>query len=89
MQTTDNGLDGLLTARHQKFDLILCGFDLPVVTGTEVVRSSRLLSLNQTTPVIFLKAGSETNSQIELVGKLEAQLMDEEEIESNSEMAAI
>lgn len=87
VQTTDNGLDGLLTVRHHQFDLMLCGFDLPVVSGMELVRSARLLSLNRNTPVFFLKAGSETKSQLELAGKLEVNFMDQSEIESSGKMA--
>jgi len=54
VQTSNNGLEGLLIARHRPFDLILCGFDLPVVSGTELIRSLRILSLNRSTPVFFL-----------------------------------
>lgn len=48
------GLDGLLTSRVERFDLIICGTDLPVVTGFELVRSIRTNSINRTTPVIFI-----------------------------------
>ncbi len=48
------GLDGLLTSRVERFDLIICGTDLPVVTGFELVRSIRTNSVNRETPVIFL-----------------------------------
>lgn len=51
---TDSGLDGLLTSRIESFDLIICGIDLPVVTGFELVRSIRTNSLNSTVPVIFI-----------------------------------
>jgi CheY-like chemotaxis protein len=51
---TESGLDGLLTSRIEHFDLIICGTDLPVVTGFELVRSIRTHSVNRTTPVIFL-----------------------------------
>jgi CheY-like chemotaxis protein len=47
-------LDGLLTSRIEHFDVIVCGTDLPVVTGFELVRSIRNNALNQKTPVIFL-----------------------------------
>jgi DNA-binding response OmpR family regulator len=50
----DSGLDGLFTSRIEKFDLVVCGTDLPVVTGFELVRSLRTYSVNRTTPVIFL-----------------------------------
>jgi len=51
---TDSGLDGLLTSRVEHFDVIICGTDLPVITGFELVRSIRTNSVNRNTPVIFL-----------------------------------
>ena len=51
---TESGLDGLLTSRIEHFDVIICGTDLPVVTGFELVRSIRTHSLNRDTPVIFV-----------------------------------
>jgi DNA-binding response OmpR family regulator len=51
---TESGLDGLLTSRIEHFDLIICGTDLPVVTGFELIRSIRTNSVNRNTPVIFL-----------------------------------
>ena len=51
---SDSGLDGLLAARIESFDLIICGTDLPVITGIELVRSLRTNSINKYTPVIFL-----------------------------------
>jgi CheY-like chemotaxis protein len=51
---TESGLDGLLTSRIEHFDLIICGTDLPVVTGFEVIRSVRTNSVNRFTPVIFV-----------------------------------
>ena len=51
---TDSGLDGLLTSRIESFDLIICGTDLPVITGFELVRSIRMNSINKTVPVIFI-----------------------------------
>src|SRR5688572_15283037 len=51
---TESGLDGLLTSRIENFDLIICGTDLPVVTGFELIRSIRTNSVNRDTPVILL-----------------------------------
>jgi CheY-like chemotaxis protein len=51
---TDSGLDGLLTSRIESFDLIICGTDLPVITGFELVRSVRTNSINKNVPVIFI-----------------------------------
>ena len=80
VHTTESGLDGLLAARHHPYDLMLCGFNLPVVSGTEIIRSSRNLSRNQNTPVIFLREGIESEGQIFLVRKLKADLLFESEI---------
>lgn len=51
---SNSGLDGLLTSRIESFDLIICGTDLPVITGFELVRSIRTSSLNKNVPVIFI-----------------------------------
>ena len=51
---TESGLDGLLTSRIETFDLIICGTDLPVITGFELVRSIRTHSVNKNVPVIFI-----------------------------------
>ena len=49
-----SGLDGLLAIRVEEFDLIICGTDLPVITGFELIRSLRTHSINASTPVIFI-----------------------------------
>jgi len=41
VETYNNGLEGLMAAKLENFDLILCGQDLPVVTGIEMRRSIR------------------------------------------------
>jgi CheY-like chemotaxis protein len=51
---SESGLDGLLTSRIEHFDVIICGTDLPVVTGFEFIRSVRTNSINRKTPVIFI-----------------------------------
>ena len=51
---SDSGLDGLLAARIESFDLIICSTELPVITGYELVRSVRTNSVNKHTPVILL-----------------------------------
>lgn len=53
-----SGLDGLLTSRIEHFDLIICGTELPVVTGFELIRSVRTHSVNTATPVIFITENS-------------------------------
>ena len=51
---TESGLDGLLTSRIEHFDMIICGTDLPVVTGFELIRTIRTNSVNRCTAVVFL-----------------------------------
>lgn len=63
---SDSGLDGLLAARIETFDLIICSTDLPVITGFELVRSLRTNSVNKNTPVIFL--ADQMNEKIEHLG---------------------
>ncbi len=50
----DSGFDGLLTSRIENFDLIICGIDLPVVTGFEMVRAIRNNSINRKVAVIMM-----------------------------------
>jgi len=54
LRYANSGLDGLLAARVESFDLIICSTNLPMVTGFELVRSVRTSSVNKNTPVIFL-----------------------------------
>jgi DNA-binding response OmpR family regulator len=82
--TTQSGLDGLMIARHQRFDLILCGFDLPVVSGTELVRSLRMLSMNRATPVFMLTEGKANEWQEEMAVKLEAHTITLDEVEAGN-----
>lgn len=63
---TDSGLDGLLTSRIESFDLIICGTDLPVITGFELVRSIRTNSVNKNVPVIFV--ADEIDAKVEHLG---------------------
>jgi CheY-like chemotaxis protein len=51
---SDSGLDGLLAARIESFDLIISSTELPVITGFEMIRSLRTNSVNKYTPVVFL-----------------------------------
>lgn len=85
--TSNNGLDGLLTARHHQFDLVLCSIDLPVISGTELIRSIRMLSQNRYTPVFFISRQSESPPLLELIAKLEANVMKEKEIEESRQFA--
>ncbi|MBX2961106.1 MAG: response regulator [Cyclobacteriaceae bacterium] len=58
-----SGLDGLLQAKAHDFDLIVCGIDLPVITGFEMVRSLRISSLNPNIPLVLL--ADEINHKVE------------------------
>lgn len=49
-----SGLDGLLAARKESFNLILSAIDLPVITGIEMVRGIRNFSFNVKTPIFFM-----------------------------------
>ena len=62
-----SGLDGLLAARVEAFDLIICGTDLPVITGFEVIRSLRTQSINASTTVVFV--ADEINEKLTYLGK--------------------
>jgi DNA-binding response OmpR family regulator len=89
VQKVTCGLDALFAARHKQFDLMLCGFDLPKVSGTEVIRSTRLMSVNQKVTVYFLKAGTEREGLVDLGRRLDCSMMDEQEMESFGKMACI
>src|SRR5258707_13772907 len=80
VEAYSNGLEGLMAAKLSSFDLILCGQDLPVVTGIEMVRSIRNLSLNRRTPVILLAEGTETEEHSRIFQMLNANLMTLEEV---------
>lgn len=77
----NNGLDALLAARIEAFDLILCGKDLPVVTGIEMVRSLRNFGLNKLTPVILLADGTESEEHARIYQMLNVNLLTMTEIE--------
>ena len=63
----NSGLDGLLAARVESFDLIICSTDLLMVTGFELVRSVRTSSVNKNTPVIFI-ADDVVDEKMEYLG---------------------
>jgi DNA-binding response OmpR family regulator len=65
----NSGLDGLLAARVESFDLIICSTDLPVVTGFEVIRNVRTNSVNKKVPVFFLVEESELTEKINQLAK--------------------
>ncbi|NOT75125.1 MAG: response regulator [Cyclobacteriaceae bacterium] len=82
VRSMTSGLDALLSARAEQYDLIFCCLDLPMVTGIEFARSVRNLSANKNTPIIFLSDGEETEGQRELLSKLKTDWLTVEEIGS-------
>ncbi len=69
------GLEGLLATRVQRYDLVLSSFNLPVVTGIEMVRSLRILSAYTNVPVVMLAEGFESSAHIRLAKRLNANLL--------------
>jgi len=63
-----SGLDGLIASRMERFNLIMCSTDLPVITGFELVRSLKTISVNSTTPVVLL--ADELNDKVKHMGSL-------------------
>jgi len=86
VETYSNGLEGLMAAKLESFDLILCGQDLPVVTGIEMIRSIRNLSLNRSTPVILLAEGTESENHERIVHLLNANLMTIDEVKEMKDL---
>lgn len=84
---TESGLDGLLTSRIEHFDVIICGTDLPVVTGFELVRSLRTNSINRETPVVFLS--DRVNEPMQHLGKALYALAVLDEQAIHSKLAAL
>ena len=80
IRSSTSGLEGLLACRLENFDLILCGLDLPVVTGIEMVRSIRNFSNNKKTPIILLAEGNETPDHARLLNLMNASLLTLEEV---------
>jgi CheY-like chemotaxis protein len=70
-----SGLDGMLQGRIEKFDWVVSGLDLPVVTGLEMVRALRLNPTNKNSPVLFLGDGCESAACRRLIDRLGATLM--------------
>ena len=69
------GWIGLSEARTKRYDLVISSYDLPVVTGFEMVRSLRMISLNTQVPVIMLSEGIETLGFSKLACRLNASML--------------
>lgn len=87
VRSMTNGVDAMLSARVEQYDLIFCCLNLPMVTGIELIRSVRSLSVNKDTPVIILSEGDETKGQVELINKLRTLWISREEVTSIEELS--
>lgn len=68
-----NGLDGLLAARREEYQIIVTSIDLPVITGIEMIRAVRNFSLNVSTPAFVIDANEDKNYQ-DILQKLNARI---------------
>lgn len=75
------GWVGLAEARHNRYDLVISSYDLPVVTGFEMVRSLRMFSRNIQVPVIMLSDGNETTGYTNLAKRLNASMLTLSEVQ--------
>jgi CheY-like chemotaxis protein len=76
----NDGLNGLAAIRSSAYDLIISSYILPGITGFEMIRALRLLSLNREAPVIIVAEGNETFEHHKLAKKLEAAMLSVEEV---------
>lgn len=81
-----SGLDGLLSARMERYDLVLCGLDLPVVTGIEMARSIRNFSYNRHVPIVLLSDGSETSAHHKIAESLNATILTWQQVKDLKEL---
>lgn len=75
------GWVGLAEVRSKRYDLVISSYDLPVVTGFEMIRSLRLFSLNMQVPVIMLTDGHETLGYTKLAGKHKVSMLTLKEVQ--------
>lgn len=75
------GWVGLSETRTKHYDLVISSYDLPVVTGFEMVRSLRMFSMNMQVPVIMLTDGTETLGYTKLAGRLNASMLTLKEVQ--------
>ena len=75
------GWIGLAEARTKRYDLVISSYDLPVVTGFEMVRSLRMFSINMEVPVIMLTEGSENLGYTKLAYRLKASMLTLKEVQ--------
>jgi DNA-binding response OmpR family regulator len=75
------GWVGLSETRTKHYDLVISSYDLPVVTGFEMVRSLRMFSINMQVPVIMLTDGYENLGYTKLAGRLNASMLTLKEVQ--------
>lgn len=80
VSTANAGHDGLMMARQQLFDLVLCGVDLPVVSGIELIRLLRVDSVNKNTPMFLVTRDQPGPQEGKLAHQLEAHLVGDEDL---------
>jgi CheY-like chemotaxis protein len=80
VNTATSGLEGLTRARERQFDLILCGTDLPVLSGIELIRNLRTNSINRNTPMFLVTENSAGVQSGDLMQQLEVHLVDDKEL---------
>ena len=77
----------MLSTRTERYDLIFCCLNLPMVTGIEFVRSMRSLSVNKHTPVFIVTEGIETEGQRLLAEKLRTVWLRPEDVSAIADLA--
>ncbi len=88
VRSMTNSIDALLSTRIERYDAIFCCLNLPMVTGIELVRSARSLSVNKHTPIFILTDGAETENQRLLVKRLRAVLLRLEDVKPIVDIAS-
>ncbi|HWA35853.1 MAG TPA: response regulator [Cyclobacteriaceae bacterium] len=82
-----NSVEAMLSTRAEQYDLIFCCLNLPMVTGIELIRSIRTLSVNKHTPVFVITDGIETIDQRVLVKKLHTVWLSLEDVSTIPDIA--
>jgi len=65
VDTAENGENGLNLALINHYDLIITDYNLPILSGREIIESVR--SENQSTPILVLSIRSEISDRVELL----------------------
>lgn len=78
----NDGIDGLYRIRERCFDLIICGLELPLISGIELVRTARNSHMGREVPVLFLSEGEHSLAQLEIFEKLNAKSVTTNELET-------